>query len=319
MTSGEYIALMYESLLGRAPDAEGLQVYSSLLDSTGDLRLVVDALVSSSEYHARQAKAQCATPAPAALRAPIGRQLVIVDVGAQKLADEDHIYAPLLRADIDWRCIGFEPLDHRRDERLASEGDPRLRMMDAFIGDGQRHVFHTVNDDGSSSLLKLNEPFNAAYEHISTLEITGTQEVQTHRLDDILKDEPVVDFLKFDIQGFEPCALANATELLKRTNVVHCECFFAPMYHDQGYFADIDILLRAAGFEFIDLTYAARYRYVAVAEPSQGGERMIWADAVYFRKLDAARDAASDFHAQSAIAELVYGKPGLAQAIIASR
>ena len=165
-------------------------------------------------------------------------------------------------------------------------------------------------------MLKLNEPFNAAYEHISTLAITGAQEVQTHRLDDILKDESVVDFLKFDIQGFESRALANATELLKRTHVVHCECFCAPMYHDQGYFADIDILLRAAGFEFIDLTYGARYRYVAVAEPSQSGERMIWADAVYFRKLDAARDAASDFHAQAAIADLVYGKSGLAQAIL---
>ena len=251
------------------------------------------------------------------LRAPIGRPIVIVDVGAQKLADEDHIYAPLLRPDIDWRCIGFEPLDHRRTERLASEIDPRLQMMDAFIGDGQRHVFHTVNDDGSSSLLKLNETFNAAYEHISTLQIVGTEEVQTHRLDDILKAEQVVDFLKFDIQGVETRALQNATELLQRTNVVHCECFFGPMYDGQGYFADIDILLRAAGFEFIDFTYAARYRYVSVEEPSQTGERMIWADAVYFRRLDPARDGRSNFVAQAAVADLVYRKPGLAQFILA--
>ena len=90
------------------------------------------------------------------------------------------------------------------------------------------------------------------------------------------------------------------------------------MYMDQGFFSDIDITLREAGFEFIDFAHLARYRYVDVPQPSMFGERLIWADAVYFRRLDPARDPASSFQAQALIADLIYRKPGLAQAILSA-
>lgn len=310
MTSSDYIALLYQSLLGRAADPDGLAHHTAELERTGDLRHIVDIFLASDEYIRRT------EPPPLPRRHEIGRPLTIVDVGAQTLADEDHIYAPLIRSGLDWRCIGFEPLDARREARLAGEADPRLILHDAFIGDGGRHRFHIVNDDGSSSLLPLNAPFNRDFEHIESLRIVATEDVQTRTLDDMLAAEDEIDFLKFDIQGFESRALQAAKAVLARTNVVHCECFFAPMYQEQGYFADIDRLLRAAGFDFVDFSHLARYRYVAVPRPSRTGERLIWADAVYFRRLDPARDAASSFHAQAAIADLVYRKPGLAQAVL---
>jgi FkbM family methyltransferase len=313
MTGSDYVALMYQSLLGRNPDPEGLVHYSGVLERTGDLRLVVDALTGSNEFRQRHS-AKTNSEAPSVY--PVGRSMIIVDVGAQKLAGEDHIYSPLMTAGIEWRCIGFEPLDHRRQSRLDMESDPRLTMLDAFIGDGRRHTFRKVSDDGSSSLLALNEQFIRGYEHICTLETTGVEEVETRTLDEMLAGEPRIDFLKFDIQGFETRALDGAAKVLKRANVIHCECFFGPMYLDQGYFADVDRILRAAGFEFIDFSYLARYRYVAVPMPSTAGERLIWADAVYFRKLDLAHDDRSSFRAQAAIAELVYRKPGLAQSVL---
>lgn len=313
MGNADYVTLLYETFLGRPPDADGLAHYTSLLDAGHDLREVVSALAGSEEYARRKPR----DSGIAITRdLPLHRPLVIVDVGAQSLADEMHIYAPLLTSGRPWRCIGFEPNEERRRARLDSEADPRLTMLDAFVGDGASHLFRLVSDDGSSSLLPLNDPFNKAFEHISTLTTLSEEPVETSRLDDLLVDEAKIDFLKFDIQGFESCALRHSTDVLTRTNVVHCECFFGPMYRDQGYFSDIDALLRAAGFEFIDFSHLARYRYIDVPRPSQSGERLIWADAVYFRTLGAASDDQNDHLAQPIIAETIYRKPGLAQHIL---
>ena len=220
------------------------------------------------------------------------------------------------KQELDWKCIGFEPQDDRRLDRIEAEPDTRLIMLDAFVGDGECHTFRMVTDSGSSSLLKLNEDFNGAYEHISELRAVSEEEVETRRLDDMLSSETIIDFLKFDIQGFELRALSGAPETLSRTHVIHIEAFFAPMYEGQGFFSDIDALLRAKGFEFVDFSTLARYRYVSVPLPSNRGERLIWADAVYFRALDPRRDPPSSFVAQAAAASLIYHKHGLAQHIL---
>ena len=288
VTSYDYVTLLYQEFLGRNPDPDGLQHYAALLETTGDLRLIVDNLIGSAEF--RNKRREIDPCSWYNCGAEIKRPFVIVDVGAQRLPSEEHIYAPLIKAGLDWRCIGFEPLADRRLERIEAEADKRLTMLDTFIGDGKRHIFHLVNDSGSSSLLNLNDEFNSAYEHINTLRSVSEEQVCTRRLDDILRDEAIVDFLKFDIQGFEIRALNNASESLSKTNVIHIETFFAPMYEGQGFFSDIDALLRAAGFEFIDFQTISRYRYVVVPNPSKWGERLIWADAIYFRTLDPAQE-----------------------------
>jgi FkbM family methyltransferase len=314
MTSEEYVTLLYQNLLGRNPDPAGLQHHTALLDETGDLRLIFDKLVACAEYREKHAEIDLAPWRK--IGASIGRPFVIVDVGAQRLESESHVYLPIIESGFDWKCIGFEPQVHRRLDRIEAEPDARLTMLDAFIGDGERHIFRVVTDSGSSSLLKLNEDFNAAYEHISGLRVVSEEEVETRRLDDMIGNEPAVDFLKFDIQGFELSAMREAPETLSRTHVIHIETFFAPMYEGQGYFADIDALLRGKGFEFIDFTTLARYRYVSVPRPSSRGERLVWADAVYFRALDPQRDQPGSFVAQAAAASLIYHKHGLAQHIL---
>ena len=110
-----YVTILYNKLLGRAPDELGLEYYSAILEQTQDLRLVVDALLGSEEYFGKSQGLK--HDAVFALGRP-SRPVMIVDVGAQKLAYEDHIYAPLLRSGLEWRCIGFEPLeDHRNAPR----------------------------------------------------------------------------------------------------------------------------------------------------------------------------------------------------------
>jgi FkbM family methyltransferase len=303
---------MYRQLLGREADPDGLCHFAGLLDQGHDLRLVVESILGSDEYRDRQRPPRLPAPPPL-----LGRPFVIVDVGARKLDDEPHVYAPLLAAPEGWRCIGFEPQHQRIAEREAVEGDPRLVLLDSFIGDGEDATFHIASEDGSSSLLRLNSAFNADFDDIGGLTIVGTRRVATRTLDDMLRDEPSIDFLKFDIQGYEGQALAGAGEVLRRTNVVHCEVFFAPMYHGGAFFSDIEATLRAAGFSFIDFQHLNRYEYVSVGQRTGERERLIWGDAVFFRDLSATVASRDGLTAQAAIASLVYRKHGLAQKLSA--
>jgi FkbM family methyltransferase len=308
LSSEDHIRLLYRHLLGREADPHGLAHFAGVLDAGHDLRDVVENIVAGEEYLYRQ-RPRPAPPPPA----HPGRAFVIVDLGARKLDDESHIYAPLLAPPNDWRCIGFEPQQHRIAEREAAEGDRRLVLHDSFIGDGTTQTFHTVSEDGSSSLFHLNTAFNADFDDIRDLRELDAQPVVTHRLDDVLREEPRIDFLKLDIQGFEARALSGASQVLRRTNVVHCEVFFGPMYRDAAFFSDIEILLRQAGFSFIDFTHLNRYEYVTVPRRSGDLERLIWGDAVFFRDLVPGADTRTDLQAQAAIASLVYRKQGLAQ------
>ena len=310
LSNVDHVRLMYRHLLGRDADPNGLAHFTGLLDQGHDLREVVEGILGSDEYCDRHQ-----TPMPVPPPAHPQRPFVIIDLGARKLENEPHIYASLLAAPNEWRCIGFEPLHHRIAEREALEGDPRLVLLESFIGDGSDGTFHIASEDGSSSLLRLNSAFNAHFDDISGLTAVDTRAVTTRRLDDVLRDEPYIDFLKLDIQGYEGRALSGATDVLRRTNVVHSEVFFGPMYFESALFSDIESTLRAAGFSFIDFHHLARYEYIRVPQRTGERERLIWGDAVFFRDLPAQPESKAHLAAQATIASLVYRKHGLAQTL----
>lgn len=310
LSNEDLVRLLYTSLLNREPDLDGLQHFSAAISNGIDIREITSSITASDEY---KRKTKALSPDILGLAEKLARPLNIVDVGAQKLASEDHIYAPLTRGTLQWKCIGFEPQEERLQERQAAEGSPNLIMMNAFIGDGSDAVFHLVNKDGSSSLLELNESFNSSFDDISEMHVVSREAVKTTTLDDALRGETYVDFLKLDIQGFEYKALKAAPEILKRTNVVHCEVLFSPQYKGASYFRDIDAFLSEKGFEFIDFTHLNRYHYVGVPLQTEMPERLIWADAVFFKKNPRTHD---DRLAQAIIASMVYRKHGLAQSIL---
>lgn len=195
----EYVNWIYKTLLDRDADESGLDHFSDRLDSGEDLKNIFESILAGDEYKAKM-RAEEVDPLQISQRQR--RRLTIVDVGARLLATEDHIYAPLTKGTLDWRAIGFEPQKHRIEERAAAEPDPRLVLIEAFIGDGKEALFRTVNDDGSSSLLDLNLKFNADFDDIGDMRVVSTDVVQTSTLDEALAGEPHIDFLKFDIQGF---------------------------------------------------------------------------------------------------------------------
>jgi FkbM family methyltransferase len=315
MTNEECVRLLYRHILGREAEADGLSAWTALADQQGSIKVVLEGLIHSPEFAARMASPKVRDLPQATLlafREELGRDLLIVDVGAQRLNFEEHVYTPVLGSELNYRIIGFEPLKHRLDERLKTENNPRLTLYPNFVGDGSELTFYINNIDATSSLLPLNEKFNKVFDGLDSLETVRVESVKTDRLDTLLSDISMVDFLKLDIQGFELDALRGAEAILKRTNVVHCEVEFAKIYAGQPLFSEVELHLRERGFELIDIVHPARSAY-RVKSGSRSTDRLIWAEAVFFRGLGHKEASASRFLAQALIAWFVYRKPGLAE------
>ena len=315
----DIVRALYRGFLGREPDGPGLRHWSGVLAGGGDAAALLHAISHSDEYlraDAERAARRQAQHAVAARAAALLRQqpLTIVDIGAQELEGEQHVYAPLVQHALPYQVIGFEPLEDKLQERQLHDGGS-VKLYPNFIGDGQRHLFHINAPDATSSLLPLNQALNCDLVDLSQLRTEKTVEVATSRLDEVLADTARVDFLKLDIQGFELPALQHAGAVLARTNIVHCEVSFAPIYQDQALFSEVETLLRAHGFYFLDLQSSCRYAY-HTGSGSTSRDRLGWGDAVFLRNA-ALLDDPRDVLAQLVIALLVYDKHSLAESLAA--
>lgn len=305
---------LYLALLGREPDAPGLAHWVAIWEAGSDLSAVANGLMSSEEYKSRP---MLKSAMPVNDRVPTEAlpellselPLVIVDVGAQNLSDESHIYSGLLEQSVPCRIIGFEPLEHRRRERLDND-NTGLTLLPAFIGDGREHVFHLNEPDATSSLLPFNRAVTDRLLELAPLRTIATEPALTSTLDEALVGEAYVDLLKLDIQGFELTALRYAKAVLQRTLVVHCEVSFAEIYKGQALFSEVEQYMRAAGFDLVDFSTLCRYPF---ANTAYTGSRdwLGWGDAVFFRRLDKETYWRETF-VQSLIALVVYRKRSLA-------
>ncbi len=320
MNPREYLDALYRLVLKRPPDAEGLEHWSKEIEGGRTPAEVFEAFLAGDEYRRQrlresQLEAARSTIGQALQASRHGYPLFIVDVGAQMLDGEDHIYQPLVASGVPCDIVGFEPLAHRLLERAEKESGACLTMLPYAIGDGKTHTLYINNDDGTSSLYPLNQEAAEAFADLKDLHTVRRERVETRRLDDVLPRRPI-DFLKLDIQGFELRALEHATEALFRTAVVHCETEFYPLYLGQPLFPQVHSCLTAQGFEFIDLVKAVRN-----SPPTPSGchqpDRLVFADAVFFRKLERGGDA-SLLLVQAFIALAVYHKPALAEWLLHS-
>ncbi|MBW9118298.1 FkbM family methyltransferase [Rhizobium cauense] len=308
---------LYLGLLAREPDAGGLANWIAIWQGGANLGVIAEALILSEEYKSKRPSATSQISGEsAAIEALPGMlrssPVVIVDVGAQILSSEDHVYAGLIDQKVPTRVIGFEPLEHRRVERLESEG-PGLTLLPAFVGDGKEHVFHTNEPDSTSSLLPFNQVVTSRLLELAPLRTVATEPVMTSTLDEALKEEAYVDLLKLDIQGFELEALRHANEILRRTLVVHCEVSFVEIYKGQALFSEIEQYMRTKGFELVDFPTLCHYP-IANTPYNESRDWLGWGDAVFFRRLE---DNANWREAlvQSLIAFVVYGKSSLASSL----
>jgi FkbM family methyltransferase len=309
---------LYRGFLGREPDPAGLDYWSARLREGASPDELLAGLMASAEYREAHGGAHgTGLDLPALKRRVLdaaakllGRTLTVVDIGAQELENEGHVYAPLTADGLPWRIVGFEPQQDKIEASRRRNPDGRIQLLPTFIGDGLDQTFHINNDDATSSLLPFNEALTSTLAGLDHLRTLRTERVATSRLDDALAELGPVDFLKLDIQGFEYPVLRHAPQVLARTNVIHCEVAFAPIYAGQALFSEVEQLLRGAGFELLDFSSLCRYPGADTARRSR--DRLGWGDAVFLRANVQDPDAVL---AQVLATLLVYDKPSLAEAL----
>lgn len=244
----------------------------------------------------------------------ISGPLTVVDVGAQTLDGEHHVYQPLYQCGVPVRVIGFEPITDRAAARRVAEQGRRTEILEACVGDGQEAVFHANNSSGTSSLFPLDAGVCSRFVSLAGLRTLSRASIQTTTLDELLADEPSIDFLKLDIQGAELAALEGAGSVLARTALCQCETEFAPIYQGQPLFSEIETYMRRCGFDFLDFHRPA-YRAPVVPSRRVRNDQLLWADAIFASRPGVASDR--QLLAQAIMAAVLYGKLSIAERALA--
>jgi FkbM family methyltransferase len=264
--------------------------------------------------------------APFPLVWPDGAEpLRIIDVGSQELSFETDMHAPL-RLVAPMRVTGFDPF-------VAPSGTPdaviKVKRADGgtisthrcLLADGNTVTFHVNRFNPASSILPSNQALTEPFGLLGmALETVETRPMPSRRMDDVLSGDTPVDLLKIDVQGAAHIVLAHAAAVLRRTLVCHVEVEFAPVYLGERLFADIDILLREAGFSFVDFFSLGRQRYhgfdTARTRAFHRG-RTLWADCIYVRGLDSPNVLSPDELFRAAlIMHVCYNKQDLAAELL---
>lgn len=237
----------------------------------------------------------------------------VVDIGANPIGG-DPPYHPLLDAGY-CRVTGFEPQAAALADVRRRAG-PHERYLPYAVGDGGRHTLHLCATSGFASLLEPDEAqLDLLIDFPGLARVTGREQVQTHRLDEITEIADI-DFLKIDIQGGELAALGAGRVGLGRAVAVQTEVGFHRIYRDQPTFADVDLELRDQGFvphQFVT-TRTWPIAPVVWADPLERAARqLVEADVLYVR--DPVRLADFDdgqLGRLALIADVAYGSFGLA-------
>lgn len=219
------------------------------------------------------------------------------------LGEAEDIWRPLLHRGHCESVVGFEPCAEECEllqKSTASQvsapgpagaGGCSFHWLPWALGDGSRGQFRRCSAAMTSSMLEPNIPLLRRFvqlEEVTT--VVERSEMETRRLDDLLGELPGgrADFLKLDVQGYELAVLRGAQRALQDTLVVHTEVEFVHMYEGQPLFAEVDQMLRGAGFVF--------HRFASIhgrpmkplhfaSNPLQPISQQLWADAVYVRDL----------------------------------
>jgi FkbM family methyltransferase len=209
-------------------------------------------------------------------------QINILDIGAA--FTEKPPYQSLVDAGRG-RIFGFEPDVQACEQLNRKYGNPH-RFFPFFVGNGRQATFHETNWAPTGSLYEPNTPLLEKFQNLA--EVTtpvATHAVKTTRLDDVAEIVEI-DFIKIDAQGSELAIFEHASRALSSTMLIQTEVLFVELYRGQPMFADVDIFLRANGFQFHTLNgFAGRVfkPLVLNGDVNSALRQALWSDALYVR------------------------------------
>ena len=185
------------------------------------------------------------------------------------------------------QALCFEPDEEsfRALERQYASPAPYAAVKvtrDALGGTRGERDLYVARVPTNTSLLEPNPRFISRY-RAERFTVEKVIKVATRPLDEVA-EAPFGEVLKLDTQGSEHEILEGAPRVLReRCVAVLCEVEFFQVYRGQKTLSDIDLLLRKHGFSLYGLY--PHYRSTKSLDPSREHteERLMWADAVFFK------------------------------------
>ena len=156
---------------------------------------------------------------------PLTDEECFVDVGA---FDGDTVDAFLRAVDGKYRHIHAFEMSKRNYARLVRKIQDDMRCDAARIS---LYPYGASDKDGTARYHENNTS--------SVFSEDGTETAEFHRLDDVLRDQPIT-FIKMDIEGAEPQALAGAEEIIRTQKPKLAIC----TYHRAEHLWEIPTMIR---------------------------------------------------------------------------
>jgi FkbM family methyltransferase len=179
-----------------------------------------------------------------------------------------------------------EPEEHRRLTRSVTSTPYRSTVLGvALHREAGLLDLHVARSGGLSSIFKPDVTFLQSFPASERFETRGVAKVPADSLDNQLKVHQVddIDFIKIDTQGSELFVLQGASQALESSVIgVEVEVSFTGLYADQPLFANVDALMREAGFYLFDLRPCYWKRRAGAGIGGPRGQ-IIWADALYLK------------------------------------
>lgn len=187
-------------------------------------------------------------------------------------------------------CICFEPdREAARQIRMKYKQNcpfAKVRVLSSALGGRpEERRLHLTRSPVNTSLLEPAPELALRY-NVQGFAKQGSVTVRTETLDGMLAEKRGrnAEFIKLDCQGAEYEILKGAEEILARQCIaVLCEVEFFRMYKKQKTFSEVDIFLARRGFQL----YGLYPNYISAKKLDRRKfdteERLIWADALYFK------------------------------------
>ncbi len=198
--------------------------------------------------------------------------IVIVDVGARGGIHERWKGLPV-------RFVGFEP-DPSECKKLNNPPN-EIYLPYALWSEPAQKSIHLVESPHGASLFEHNYEFINNFVQRRFYQPKGTASFDVTPIDSALSvlENTEVDVLKIDTEGAEGEILKGAGHTLQQALVVELEVWFNPVLKGAPFFADIDPVMRAAGFQLFDLAKSNFFQRAARWPKGQ----LVAADALYFK------------------------------------
>ena len=214
----------------------------------------------------------------------LDKKIEIMDIGAAVI-NETPIYSTLVENKIGNLNL-FEG-DDRQLEKLKLKYHDNIKLFNEFLFDGSdQNLYLATPESGMTSLFKPNEKVLNFFNDFNYFgKINEIKKIKTSKLNDI-KELPLIDFAKLDVQGSELTILKNGNFKLAKCLAIQVEVSHVCLYENQPTFGEIDLWMRKNGYiphTFVDIKRWSIFPTIFDNNPKVPGNQLLESDIIYIK------------------------------------